>query len=657
MDCDDPKNVPSATKEFQGECSSLLHKLQDHHTRTLETILEKHHKELNSILSEQAALLQKLSVCNNVSCSSQSPSLRGRPRPNPISTGVRDTASPTGSQNSNQAHSWSPLRSQSLSAAAGSQSPTTDSNVSVEPWSGRTPDVNFDWKKSPIHRSGTPSTPTKKKTSLMLKTMRKPASSASMNAKVSISENYRQVLLTKLMTKSGLAAFVHSPFFDYITGFFIVANCLVIGIETDYNAKPQDHGNPDKDLFFKVANMVFCLFFLAELLLRVAVDKKDYFCNEDWKWAIFDVLIVITAVVEEIFAIAKTKTGMLNMTFVRILRVLRLVRVMRVIRVLRFFSELRIMVQSIMNSVKSLGWTLILLLMVIYVFGVCLTQATTEVVTGSRSCESCSQDDLDVLLWYFGDLGLTLFSLFAAQSGGITWDVIVHPLAKVSHWMAFLFVFYIALSMYTIMNVVTGVFVTDAARAAKQDEDNVIAMEIQHQQHYQQNILRIFQEADLDNSGTLTLDEIQTLLGDVRVKVFLKSLELEVWEVKAFFSLLDAEKKGFVDIDSFIEGCLRIKGQARNMDLQAMKMEQIKFQRRWEIFADYCQAQFEWLEQFLNSKMMVDACPGVKGVVRHNESSSSQEGGQCASSVPITNNKNCSVQKQEDWTKKKISAL
>ena len=90
--------------------------------------------------------------------------------------------------------------------------------------------------------------------------------------------------------------------------------------------------------------------------------------------------------------------------------------------------------------------------------------------------------------------------------------------------------------------------------------------------------------------------------------MFFKALDLEVSEVQQFFELMDPDKLGYVDLDSFVEGCLRLKGLAKNMDVVALKMEQKKLSKRWEIFADFCEEQFGCVRQVL-SEVVTDGTP------------------------------------------------
>merc|ERR1719183_1483623 len=73
-----------------------------------------------------------------------------------------------------------------------------------------------------------------------------------------------------------------------------------------------------------------------------------------------------------------------SVKLLRILRVLRLMRLLRVVRVLHLITELRTIVSSIAGSFKSLGWTVVLLCLLIYIVAIFFTETTTAHVQEQR---------------------------------------------------------------------------------------------------------------------------------------------------------------------------------------------------------------------------------------------------------------------------------
>ena len=88
-------------------------------------------------------------------------------------------------------------------------------------------------------------------------------------------------------------------------------------------------------------------------------------------------------------------------------------------------------------------------------------------------------------------------------------------------------------------------------------------------QAYMAELSKVFKAIDVDESGQITLDELEAMLKDPQLKSVFQYLELEVHDAEALFRLLD-EGDGEVTFQEFIKGVMRLKGQARSIDLIAL---------------------------------------------------------------------------------------
>merc|ERR1712150_309972 len=155
-------------------------------------------------------------------------------------------------------------------------------------------------------------------------------------------------------------------------------------------------------------------------------------------WNIFDTTIVTFNVVELILETASSTKSFYtnNVVVLRVFRVLRLVRVVRVIRVVRFFRDLRIMVHTIISSVKSLLWVVTILCGLLYIFGISLTWGAYETYT---TCIGCEDPAFATLRKDFGTLERSVLSLYMAISSGRDWGELFDSLkpTSVSYQMQF----------------------------------------------------------------------------------------------------------------------------------------------------------------------------------------------------------------------------
>jgi len=247
-----------------------------------------------------------------------------------------------------------------------------------------------------------------------------------------------------------------------------------------------------------------------------------------------------------------------------------LMRVLRVMRVLRLISELRTIVSSIVGSMKSLGWAILLLLLMIYIVGVFFTQQINQYMV--ELDPSVAKNDKQIILnQYFGSLLRTILSLFQAMSGGIDWDSLADPLIREIHpALGFAFTAYIAFAILALLNVVTGVFVQTALQSARDEEDAFLTDQIISLFHMRANA----ELAGLGKSAqTLTSYEVEEVLANQgeAVKEW-RAIDLKPEEAKYLFNLLDIERKGEVDFEEFLSGCLRLKGSAKSIDMLAVKL-------------------------------------------------------------------------------------
>lgn len=358
------------------------------------------------------------------------------------------------------------------------------------------------------------------------------------------------------------------PFDAFIMG-CIVLNAISMGAQADYDI--QNLGGRPPSLV-DVAETFFCAVFSMELALRVLVEGASFWrlSGGDWKWNYFD-LAVVGMQLLEVATTALTASprgsgsdgaerGPLpsNFAVARILRILRLIRVLRLVRLLRFVQELRTLVCSIGSSFRSLCWTLVLLFLMIYVVSVCLTQLVAD--SGAED-PSIVLDESTMVHYYYGTLMRSVLSLFQAITGGVDWDDLVLPLTTHIHpVLSVVFTLYIAFAVLAMMNVVTGVFVESALYAAKADKEDELVSTVRN----------MFVHTDVDNSGSICWEEFAEQLDSPQMSRYFKALDIDVSDARGLFTLLDADESGEVNAEEFLDGCLRLRGPAKAIDLATL---------------------------------------------------------------------------------------
>merc|ERR1719221_138818 len=118
---------------------------------------------------------------------------------------------------------------------------------------------------------------------------------------------------------------------------------------------------------------------------------------------------------------------------------------------------------------------------------------------------------------------------------------------------------------------------------------------------YLKKVRQFFIEADTDKSGTLSWEEFESHMQNTKIKAYFQTLDLDVSQAHLVFELLDVDNSDEVTVDEFLEGCMRLKGHARSVDVNLLILQQKKFMRRMEKHArrsnKYVQGIIEGLQQ------------------------------------------------------------
>jgi len=345
----------------------------------------------------------------------------------------------------------------------------------------------------------------------------------------------------------------------------ILSNVVMVGYEVNYIAKLQskDHVYPAK---FVILDAVYTVAFCIELLIRFLAQGSAFFSEANRTWNIFDVFIVMTSILDTAMSMATVlvSTDMSHMRVIRGMRIIRLVRTLRLIRLIRFIRALRTLVHSIIVTLKSLVWAMLLMLMTCYGFGVSLAQATSD-----HFLSVTFKDPMLEKFWI--TVPRSMYTLFQCVTAGRNWYEAVGPLVDLGWVWVVVFLAFITFTVFALLNVITGVFCQSAIESAQQDRDLLTINMMVHKAQLKTGITKLFNEIDADASGSLNIDEFETYLENEKAQAYFASLEIDTSDAWMLFKLLDTDNEGSVDIEEFVNGCIHLKGAASA--IQVAKLE------------------------------------------------------------------------------------
>lgn len=228
-----------------------------------------------------------------------------------------------------------------------------------------------------------------------------------------------------------LKKFIELPLFSNTIMFLILVNAILIGLET----YPSIH-NPYSELFV-IADYILLGIFSIEIILKLIVYKGAFFKDG---WSIFDFTIVLVSIV------------FIGSNFVSVLRI---IRVLRVLRTLSAFPSLKRLVNALFLSLPAMGSTLILMIIVFYVYG----------IIGTTFFSGISPE-------YFGNLQLSLLTLFQVFTLESWASGIFRTIFEQFGWSWMYFCTFIIISAFIVANIFFGELVNNAQKLAQETEED-----------------------------------------------------------------------------------------------------------------------------------------------------------------------------------------
>jgi len=363
-----------------------------------------------------------------------------------------------------------------------------------------------------------------------------------------------------------VARCVSSNAFEIVTACLILTNAAFMGMEVNHMATNRLYSPP---LGFQIVNWTYSFLFLVELLLRIFAEGCEFFHMRQKVWNVFDTFVVLCSIIDFILDLVMydNNEGVNNAKLVRIGRIARTLRVYRSIRiasVVRFLSALQSLIHSIVATLKSLVWACILMVLIVYIFGIVFTQAASNHLL---------REDDNELMEYWGTIGASMLTLYESVTGGLNWHDPLKLLARM-HWIwASLFLIYVSFVFFAVLNVVTGVFCQSAIETARRDPEMILHSLAKEQKWQTRHLLNLFNALDVDGNGKLTIIELERSLEKESVQAQFIAMDLEVPDAWSLFKLLAKDCTHLIAVDEFVDGCMRLKGAAKNIDLAIMKLE------------------------------------------------------------------------------------
>jgi voltage-gated sodium channel len=351
---------------------------------------------------------------------------------------------------------------------------------------------------------------------------------------------------------------VDRPIFDMIMACIIVTNTITIGVELD-----ASHGVESRHWGWILLEVIYCLLFVGEVAIKLKYHTWRWIFMDGWNF--FTLIVASFAFVDGIILSPLGLHGQLRM--LSLVRVVGMLRLLRVIRMYRSLKELRLIMQGLVGSLGMLCWTVIILVVFLYVASVFTTSTigrSTDYDNFKKLTNGWDHDDL------FGSVGRSMFTLLQCVTRD-SWASSVSRYVVVQQWyMSFFFLGFGLISTYGLLNLVVSVIVEQTLTAARSNENRVAAKEARNQRAELDGLKEIFVLADEDGSGELDVHEFLAALENEEILWRMRQLDLPIDDAARLFTVIDGEGTRALTMEEFIDGCTKLKGPARSRDLLAI---------------------------------------------------------------------------------------
>lgn len=176
-------------------------------------------------------------------------------------------------------------------------------------------------------------------------------------------------------------------------------------------------------------------------------------------------------------------------------------------------------------------------------------------------------DDYDAIKRYWGSVSKGMLSLYMAGTGGEDWGSLIIPLRHAGIHYHFLFLLYVTFFMFVVVNTMTSLLIEAMIANSTRDRSSVINEEMHNKTQYINEIRKLHKDACTDASGILSWEEFRNFFNSAEMVAFTSSLDIDLVDARDFFSILSNNGTLDVDAETFVVGCMKLRGSARSVDL------------------------------------------------------------------------------------------
>lgn len=371
---------------------------------------------------------------------------------------------------------------------------------------------------------------------------------------------FRVLKVLRIFSEADLAWTEEARFQSFI-GLVIIANSLMMGLETDINWYGW--------FFIEQALLTVYVFELAVRLKRLGLHFLSC-ANSDFVWNLLDFVIVMTSVCDTwvvplYMLMVKAFTGHAAKgdvdsvaDIMMLVRMLRLMRILRLAKLVKSVRPLFHLVSGVLAALQGVVWVLVLTIVVLYALAIIATRLIGHGLLFPEGFEVPEK-----ILEPFKSVPDSMFTLFRVMSGASSGEqeVAINMLMQTLPSVKFGFVFFMVTSSWTLLSILTAVVSENMiSTTGDQAHEMAITTAEEDRQRHINDLTTLFRDIDVDGDGLVGEEALETFLADKNNQINTSRIcRVPMRDVRQVFHAL-AHNGEEVCMQQFVE-CLVVVGQ------------------------------------------------------------------------------------------------
>lgn len=357
------------------------------------------------------------------------------------------------------------------------------------------------------------------------------------------------------------AAVSESKRFEVTISLCIGLNFVLMVMEADQNASCVGVSDEDcsPDSWLQASNTALLIIYTFECILKLFAFRQSFFRT---RWNNIDFAIVVLGSLD--FLVSNIGLSIPNMSFMRMFRIARLVRA---VRILTAFRELYIMVHGFASAMMAMFWGFVMMSLLLTVWSILAVELVhPQNMKIDHSDEWCA----DV----FSSVMMSNLMFFQTVVAGDSWGSCAIPIIENQPLFFPLFAGVLFTVQIGFTNLILAVIVEQAGAARQADKARQLLEQKKQEKVSKAKLLKCCKDIDEDNSGELTLKELQDgFRFDPEFAMHLELLGVEGEMLSEIFEIMDRDGSGSLTYAEFIDAIHRTKSQDVKMLITMVKYE------------------------------------------------------------------------------------